>query len=174
MGPGDPPVVRVWTAHMGRFRTRPVQKPDPLTLGEPNPNPSVFTHRLSLDSLDPSVPISGCLFRVSHWWSHSDMLLLIAKYWHWYVTVHFRCIGSLNDQHESTHVPYRILKLCVNRASTIVGHVSWVLWRCDRSNTVVNKVLATFIAKKASKTVPNPSWKWASTEGQRFWVLHLP
>jgi len=39
MGPGDPPAVRVWTAKTGRLGSRPVQKPDPLTLGGPNPDP---------------------------------------------------------------------------------------------------------------------------------------
>jgi len=38
-GPGNPPAGRVWTAKTGRFSSRPVQKPDPLTLGGPNPDP---------------------------------------------------------------------------------------------------------------------------------------
>jgi hypothetical protein len=33
----------------------------------------------------------------------------------------------------------------------IVGRVSWVIWGCDRSNTVKNEVLAAFIAKKEGK-----------------------
>jgi len=37
-GPGNPPAFRVWTAKTGRFGSRTVQKPDPLTLGGPNPD----------------------------------------------------------------------------------------------------------------------------------------
>jgi hypothetical protein len=78
-GPGNPPAVRVWTAKTGRFGSRPVQKPDPLTLGGPNPDPYPSTRGFRRVWLDPSVPISGSAFRVSHLWSHSDMLLLIVK-----------------------------------------------------------------------------------------------
>jgi len=42
----------------------------------------------------------------------------------------------------------------VNGESAIVGHVSWVIWGCDRSNIVINKVLATFIAKNTKDTIP--------------------
>ena len=38
-GPGNPPAVRVWTAKMGHFGSRPVQKPDPLTLCGSKPDP---------------------------------------------------------------------------------------------------------------------------------------
>jgi len=53
-------------------------------------------------------------------------------------------------------------------------------WSCiirnlggDRLDTVINNVLAIFIAKRGSETHPTPSWKWASTEHQRLLVLHL-
>jgi len=78
-GPGNPPAVRVLTAKTGRFGSRPVQKPDPLTLGGPNPVPYPSTRGFRRVWLDLSVPISGSAFRVSHLWSHSDMLLLIVK-----------------------------------------------------------------------------------------------
>ena len=78
-GPGNPPAVRVWTAKTGRFSSRPGQKPDPLTLGGPNPDPYPSTRVFRRVWLDPSVPISCSAFRVSHIWSHSDMLLLIVK-----------------------------------------------------------------------------------------------
>jgi len=79
-GPGIPPAVQVWTTKTGRFGFRPVQKPDPLTLGGPNPDPYPSTRGFCRVWLDPLVPISGSAFRVSHLWSHSDMLLLIVKY----------------------------------------------------------------------------------------------
>ena len=78
-GPGNPPAVRVWTAKTGRFGSRPVQETDPLTLGGPNPDPYPSTRGFRRVWLDPSVPISGSAFRVSHLWLHSDMLLLIVK-----------------------------------------------------------------------------------------------
>jgi len=79
-GPGNPPAVRVWTAKTGRFGSRTVQKPDPLTLGGPDPDPYPSTRGFRRVWLDPSVPVSGSAFRVSYLWSHSDMLLLIVKY----------------------------------------------------------------------------------------------
>jgi len=117
-GAGNPPAVRVWTAETGRFGSRPIQKPEQLTLGGPNPDPYPSTRGICRVWLDPSVPISGSAFQVSHLWSHSDMQLLIVKYWHWYVTVHFRRISCLDVQNKDTHAPNHILKMSVNRAST--------------------------------------------------------
>jgi len=79
-GPGNSPAVRVWTAKMGRFGSRSVQKRDPQTLGGPNADPYPSTRGFRRVRLDPSVPISGSAFRVSYLWSHSDMRLLIVKY----------------------------------------------------------------------------------------------
>jgi hypothetical protein len=116
-GPGNPPAVRVWTTKTGRFKFKPIQTPDPLTVGGPHPDPYTSTSRFRRVCLDPAVPISGSAFRVSHLWSHSDMLLLIIKYWHWYITVHFRRISCLDVQNKHTSTPNRILKMSVNRAS---------------------------------------------------------
>jgi hypothetical protein len=79
-GPGIPPAVRVGTAKPGRSGSRPVPKPNPQTLGGPIPDPYLSTRGFCRVWLDPSVPISGSAFRVSHLESHSDMLLLIIKY----------------------------------------------------------------------------------------------
>jgi hypothetical protein len=79
-GPGNLPAVRVWTAKMGQFSSRTVQKPDPQTLGGSNPEPYPSTRGFRRVWLDPSVPISGAAFQVSHLGSHSDMQLLIVKY----------------------------------------------------------------------------------------------
>jgi len=53
-------------------------------------------------------------------------------------------------------------------------------WSCilgdlvgDRLQIVINEVLAAFIGKRDSKTLPAPSWKWVSTERQRFLVMYL-
>jgi hypothetical protein len=74
-GPGNPPVVRIWTAKSGGFVSRATQKPDQMTLGRPNPDPYPSTRRFRLVWLDLSVPISGSGFRMTHLWSQSDMLL---------------------------------------------------------------------------------------------------
>jgi hypothetical protein len=63
-----------------RCGSRPVQNPDPLTLGGANQDPYMSTRGLCKVWLDPSVPISGSASPVSHFVSHSDMLLLIVKY----------------------------------------------------------------------------------------------
>jgi len=131
-GQGNPPVVRVSTAKTGRFGSRTDQKPDPQTPGGPNPDPCPSTRGFRRVWLDPSVPISGSAFRVSHLWSHSDMLLLIVKYWPWYVTVHFRCISRLDVQNKNSQAPNHSLKMSVNTASMIFGLASAVIWVvCD-------------------------------------------
>jgi len=118
-GPGNPAAFWVWTAKTGRFGSRTVQKHDPLTLGGANPDPH------------PSVPISGFAFRVSYVWSHSDMLLWIVKYWHWYVKVLFRRISRLDVQNKHTHAPNHILKMSVNRASTELQQSVNEIWSCN-------------------------------------------
>jgi hypothetical protein len=118
MGLGNLPAVRAWTINIGPVSSRPIQNPDPLRLGRPNWDPYPSTCGFRRGWLDPSVPISGTAFRVSHLWSHSDMLLLIVKYWHWYVTVHFRRISRLDVQNKDTLAPNHILEMSVNRAST--------------------------------------------------------
>jgi len=128
MGPGNPSAVQVWTAKRGQFGSRPVQKPDPLNLGGPNPDPYPSTGSFHEVWLDPSCPIFGSACQVSHALSHSDMLLIIVKDWHWYITVYFRCIGRLSDQNERTCASYLIMILNVNGASTIIGLASLVIW----------------------------------------------
>jgi len=127
-GPGDQPVVRVWTAKMGLFGSRPAQQSDPRTLDRPNldlyPSISGF-HLLWLDLSDP---MSGSVFRVSNLWSHSDILLWIVQYWYWYVTVYFWCIGRLNELNKMTHAPYYIEKMGVNGGFMIFGLASSVIW----------------------------------------------
>ena len=117
-GPGKPPVVQVWTAKTGRFGSRTVQKPDPLSLGGPNPDQYPSTCGFRRVWLDPSVPISDSAFRVSYLLSHSDMLLLCVKYGLWYVTNHFRRISGVDEQNKHIHAPNHILRMSVNRAST--------------------------------------------------------
>jgi len=63
-GPGNPTAIQVWTANTVQFRSKPVQKPDPLHLGGPNPDPYPSTCGFCQVWLDPSVPIAGSSFGV--------------------------------------------------------------------------------------------------------------
>ena len=65
-GPSDPPAVWVWTTKTGRFRSRTVQKTDPLALGALNPEQYPSTRGFRQVSLDQSVLITDSAFRVSH------------------------------------------------------------------------------------------------------------
>jgi len=58
-GPSNQPAVRVQTAKIVRFGSKPIKKPDPLHLGRPNPDPYPSTRGICCVWLDPSVPISG-------------------------------------------------------------------------------------------------------------------
>ena len=127
-GSGSPPVFQVWTAKPGRLGSRPVPKPNLLNLGGPNLDPYPSTCLFRRVWLDPSVPISGFAFRVSHLWLHCYMLLLIVNYWHWYVMVHFRRTSRLDVQNKFTHTPNHMLKLSFNRVSTRFGLASSVIW----------------------------------------------
>ena len=79
-GPANLPAVRVWTPKTGWVGSKTIQRLDPQTLGGPNPDPYTSTRGFRRVWRDPSVPISGSAFRVSHLWSHLDMRLLIVKY----------------------------------------------------------------------------------------------
>jgi len=63
-GPFNPPAVRVQIAKTVRFGSKPVQKPDPLHLGGPNPDPYPSTRGFCRVWLDPSVPISSSGIRI--------------------------------------------------------------------------------------------------------------
>jgi hypothetical protein len=127
-GPGNPPAVQVWTAKTGRFGSRLGQKPNPLTLGGPYSDPYPATRGFCRIWLDLSVPISGSVFRVWPLVSHWDMRLMMVKYWRWYCAVHFSRISCLDVQNWNTNAPNHILKISVNRASTIFGLASLVIW----------------------------------------------
>ena len=110
------------------------------------------------------------LFQFFYIWSHSDILLLTAKYWLWYVIVIFWCIGRLYNQKRETHsLPHHENERhwsVKDIWSRIFGNLSgdWV-------QTFINEVLATFVGKLACNTLPAPFGKWVSTECQRFLVL---
>jgi len=127
-GPGNRPAVWIWTAQLDRFGSRPVQNPNQLTLGGNTPDPYPSTCGFHRVWVDPLVPIPGFAFWASRLQSHSDMLLLIVPNWHWYITVHFWWISRLDVQNNHTHTPNHILKMSVNRGSTIVGLAFSIIW----------------------------------------------
>jgi len=110
MGPGNAPAVQVRKAKMDRFGTRTIQKPDLLLRSGPILDPYPSTNVFCWVVVDPSVPIFGSGYRVFYLWSHSDILLLITKYWCWYVIVFFGRIGCLYNQQQELYVPCLILK----------------------------------------------------------------
>jgi len=155
-GPGYTPVVRVWTAKTGWFGSKPVQQPDPPTVGGPNPDPYPSTCESCQVWLDPSVPIYGSVFRDSHSWSHSDMLLLIVKCWPWYITGCFRRIGWLNEQNEQTLAPYYFPKMILNRVPTIFGLASSVTWVALHHKDSYTSMLQPLLADRYGIFLPHP------------------
>jgi len=79
-GPGNPPVVCVWTSNRGSFDSQPGQRPDLLTIGGRNPDPYPSSRDLFQVWLDLWRPISGPALPISHLLLHSDMLLVIVTY----------------------------------------------------------------------------------------------
>jgi len=80
MGLGNLPAVRIWTTKIGLFGSRPVQKPDPLPVGRPNPDLYPSTHGFAMFGYIHRFQSLVLCFGYHYSMSHSDMLLLIAKY----------------------------------------------------------------------------------------------
>jgi len=64
-GPGNLPPVWIWTAETGLFDSTANEKPNPLTLGAPNPDPYTSTRGICRVWLDPLVTISCSVVQVS-------------------------------------------------------------------------------------------------------------
>ena len=144
-GTGNPPAVQVWTAKTGRFGSRTVQKPDPQTLGGPNPDPYPSTHGFRQVWLDLSVRISCSAFRVSHLWSHSYVRLLIVQYWPWYVTVRFRSISRLDVHNKNTQAPNYIMKMSVKQSVNDIWSYIFGNMRGAWLQTSIKKDMRAFI-----------------------------
>jgi hypothetical protein len=128
MGPGNRPAVWVCTGKCVRFSSIPVQQLGPLHSDRPNLHPDLLTRGFCCAELDLLVPISSFSFQIVYLWSHSDILLLITKYWHWYIVVLCCYIGHLYIQKQVRHTPCPILNMTVNSESKIFGLASWVTW----------------------------------------------
>jgi hypothetical protein len=69
----------------------------------------------------------GLHFSCHNFWLHSDMLLVIAKYWLQFVNFCVGCIGHLNDQNNQRFARCPILKASIKGASMSVGLASWLI-----------------------------------------------
>ena len=153
MGPGNPPAVWVWTRKTVQFGSKPVQKPDPLLLGGPSPDPYPLTRGFCLVWLDPSFPISASAFRVFLLLSYSDILLLIVKDRCLYISVIFELVGTLWNANNMRYAPYLILKMSVNDICyCVLGNM-----RGARLLIEPKAVLTAFIGTNESNTPPAPS-----------------
>ena len=173
MGPGDPPLVRVWTGTMVWFGSRTVPKPDPLLPGGPNAALYPSTCRCRRVWLDPSGPISSFEFRVillivafRYSTVNCKILTMVRHcsfwiYWPplWSKYVDKRSLTQPGNEHQQSVNDCR---------SCILGNQSG-----HRLQIVITEELASFIGRSRSDPLPAPSWKWVSNEHQRFKVSHL-
>ena len=97
-----------------------------------------------------------------------------------------RCIGRCSRQNRqcqrrftwqwaSTECQQSINRAATERQQTVNNLGCCILYHSKavlRHLPIIN-VLATFVCKSESDMVTAPIWKWASTERQRFGVLHL-
>jgi len=87
--------------------------------------------------------------------------------WRTVVAIHQCDIGWLSRQKREPHTPCPILNMRVNDFwSCIIGNLN-----VDWLRPFINVVLAGFIGKRESNTLPAPFWIWASMECQRSLVL---
>jgi len=172
MGPGNLPAVRVWPAKTGLFGSRTVQKPDPLSLGGPNPDPYPSTRWFCRVRLDPSVPMSGSAFRVflfmvTFRYPTVNCKILTLGY-HWLFELYW-----LPSYSKTGETPFRPNSKTerqqrVNDLRSCKSCNYNVIW----SLLSIIDTLAAFIGKKASCTLPAPFWKLASMERQRYLAFH--
>jgi len=172
-GVGDQPEVRVWTREMVRFGSRPIQIPNPLLLGCPNPALYLSTHRFRRVWPDPLGPVSSCAFWVvlcmvafRYCTVNRKILTMVhcCSFW-----MYWPPLWSKNVDKRYLHHPGNEHQWYVNDfRSCILGNLSghWM-------QIVITEVLASFIGKSGSDTLPAPSWKWMSNEHQPFKVSHL-
>jgi len=171
-GRGNPPAVRVWTGKTVSFGSRKVQNPDPQLLGGPNPAPYPSTCGFRRVWLDPSGPISGFAFRVVLFMVAFNYLTVNGKistmvcrwcFWKKWLPLSSKYVGKLSLPHPGNEYQRSIndFRFC------ILGNQSrhWL-------QLVIAEVLASFIGKSRSDTLPPPRWKWASNQRQWFKVSH--
>jgi len=160
-GPGNLPAVWVWTARMGQFGSRPVQKPDQQLLGTPNQEPYPSTCRLCWVWLDASVPITGSGYLVCIWMvalrypTVNRNILTLGR--HCSCSMLWPPIYSIKRDPRSLHNFDNMSPRSVNHSSPcIFGNLSG-----DWLQPFINEVQAAFIVQRESDTLPARIWKWA-------------
>jgi len=173
MGPSDLPVARAWTTNTGLCRPRPVQKPDLLCFGRPNPDQHPCTPGFWRVWLDLSVPISGSAFWVSLFIVAFRYATVNRELW----TLVHHCLMSIYwPPWWSKPTETCALQHPENECQRSVTDC----WLCILGNLggcrlykVRNEALAAFVVKRDCETLSTPSWEWASMEHQRFLVVQL-
>jgi len=163
MGPGNPPAVWVWTRKMVRFGSRTIQQPEPLRLRGPNPAPYPSTCGFRRVWPDPSGPISSLAFwvvllMVAFRYGTVDfkilMILPLCSCWMYWPPLWSKYVDKCSVNHPGNE-----------RQRSVNNFRSWIL--SDQSGhwlqRVITQVLASFIGKSRSDTLPATSCKWAST-----------
>jgi len=92
-------------------------------------------------------------------WLHSDILPIMANYWHWYLVVSFGSIGHLYNQIQDRHTTCPILKMRVNRLSMIFVPAAWeinVAIGCRQYQMRVRPPLQTTV----NATCISKKWNW--------------
>ena len=172
-GLGNRPAVRVWTGKTVRFGPRTVWKPLLRLLGGQNPAPYLSTHGFWRVWQELSGPIFGFAFQI--------VLFMVA----------FRCptvnckiltmvrhcsFGMYRPPLWSKYVDKRSLPHPGNEHQRSINDVRSCMLGNQSGHwlqIVLFEVLASFIGKSKSDTLPAPSWEWAWNECQRFEVSHL-
>jgi len=172
-GQGNLQVNRVWTGKTVWFGSRPIQKPELLLLRSPNLALYQSTCGFCRVWLDRSGPMSGPavwvdLYIVSFRYPtvHREILTMVS---HCSVRMYWPPLWSNRGETPSLPHPGNESQQWVNNCwSCILGNLSG-----HRLQIVITEVLASFIGKTRSNTLPAPSWKWGSTECQRFSISYL-
>jgi len=173
MGPGNPPVVQIWTGKPVQFSSRPFQKHDPhLHVGQNTaPNPS--THGSRLVWLDLSGPVSWCAFQVvlflvvfKYPTVNREIIMMAHRCSFW---MYWLPSWSKKVDKRSLPLPGNERQWRVNDFRSCILHNRSGHWL----QIVITEVLASCIGQSRSDTLPAPSWKWASDECQRLKVSYL-
>jgi len=170
-GPGNLPAVWIWTTAIGWFSSRPVQKPDPLSLGGANLDTYLSTNGFCSVWLDLLYRISGFVFRVSlfivafrYATNKCKIFTLVGSWLFWMYWPPFLTMEEARCflPHPENKRPQSVNDCCSCFLSNISG--TW-------SQTSIDKKTATFIGQsvqdisaKSSQTITTYLIYRATTE----------
>jgi len=113
------------------------------------------------------IPIMNVLAAVM---SKRDHDMVTAPVWKWASTEHQQSINRASTEHQqSINTASTECQQSVNDFGCCILYNPRALLR----HIPIIKVLAAVMSNRDRDMVPAPVWKWASTERQRFGVLHL-